>query len=105
MVAITHNAQGLAVVAAEPAKNNYQPSGHAAKPHVRRRAGIKTKYMPVKKYLDHYYQVIKVDGAYGWKIYDCYGKNKQVLQTHEDVCDDEITAELDARDCIEDYYG
>ena len=60
--------------------------------------------MKVRKYHDYYYQVVKVDGGFGYKIYNQYGKDKEVLEQHEEVCDTEAEAEQDARDAISYHY-
>jgi hypothetical protein len=58
----------------------------------------------IKKYCDFYYQVVKVEGGYGWNIYNEYGKGRETLQTQEDLCDTPTEAEQDARDAITYYY-
>ena len=60
--------------------------------------------MKVRKYCDYYYQVVKVDGGFGYKIYNQYGKDKEVLEQHTEVCDTEAEAEQDARDAISYHY-
>lgn len=58
----------------------------------------------IKKYCDYYYQVVKVDGGFGWKIYSKYGKDNEVLEQNEEVCSTKTEAEQDARDAISYHY-
>ena len=60
--------------------------------------------MIVKKYCDYYYQVVKVDGGYGWKIYNQFGSDKEVLEENEELCQTKTEAESDARDAISYHY-
>jgi hypothetical protein len=60
--------------------------------------------MRVKKYCDYYYQVIKVECGFGWRIYNGFGKDKELLEQNDEICATETEAEGDARDAISYHY-
>jgi hypothetical protein len=58
----------------------------------------------IKKHMGYYYQVIEVDGGFGFNIYNSYGKDKQVISQHLEICESASEAEGDAMDEISYYY-
>lgn len=60
--------------------------------------------MCIKKYLDYYYQVIKVDGGFGYKIYNKYSKDKEILELNDEIYDTEDMADQGAVEAIQCHY-
>jgi hypothetical protein len=60
--------------------------------------------MRIKKLGELYYQVVKVGSMYGYHIYDKYGKDREVMEMHEELVDTPEEAESNARDAISYHY-
>lgn len=58
----------------------------------------------IKKVGELYYQVVKYGQMYGYHIYDKYGKDRQVMEKHEELVDTPEEADSNARDAISYHH-